>query len=104
VGVGIENFISKNSRRFFDRFSINTEFLEKHPSEWIKNDNFRKGLQIAKNLKVVNDAAERGVKLMQDYNNLLTTDEEEKQFILQIVREYRSKYPNVAKSTLSKNL
>jgi len=104
LGVGIENFISKNSRRFFDRLSINTEFLEKHPSEWIKNDNFRKGLQIAKNLKVVNDAAERGVKLMQDYNNLLTTDEEEKQFILQIVREYRSKYPNVAKSTLSKNL
>jgi hypothetical protein len=44
--------------------------------------------------------AERGIKLMEDYNTLLTTNEEQKQFVLQIVSDYRKKFPNCKKSTL----
>ena len=34
--------------------------------------------------------AERGVKLFEEYNSLLTNDEEEKQFILQVVEANRN--------------
>lgn len=38
-------------------------------------------------LSVVNDSAERRVKLIKDYNILLTTNELEKQYIMQIVNQ-----------------
>lgn len=48
----------------------------------------------------MNDTAERGVKLMQDYNNILSRSEEQKQYILQIVKDYRLRFPNCNKETL----
>ena len=33
----------------------------------------------------MNDTAERGIKLFEDFNTLLMKDEEEKQFLLQVV-------------------
>jgi len=38
---------------------------------------------------VVNDTAERAVKLFEEFNTLLTNDEEEKQFLLQVVEANR---------------
>lgn len=52
------------------------------------------------NLTVVNDPAERGVKLIEDYNQLLTKDEEDLQFLLQVVSEYRKKFKSHAKKDL----
>ena len=57
-----------------------------------------------KSLKVVNDVAERGVKLITDFNNLLTKDEEQKQYVLQVVHKCRKLYPDVSKHTLRKPL
>ena len=90
---GIDNFISQKTRGFFDRFSIPMDFLQKDPIEWEDDNSFQIGPEIIKKLKVVNDTAERGVKLMEDYNKILSRSEEEKQYnILQIVSEYRKKY------------
>jgi len=50
---------------------------------------------------VVNDVAERNVKLIEEYNTILTKDEDQKQYLLQVVNEYRKKYPDSKKSTLS---
>lgn len=49
--------------------------------------------KITKNLKVVNDIAERGVKLFEEFNKLLTNDEEEKQLLLQVVEANRKWVP-----------
>lgn len=38
---------------------------------------------------MVNDSAERGVKLIQEYNKIITNNEEEKQYLLQIVEDNR---------------
>lgn len=103
MGQEIDQFIYKDSRKFFERFSISTDFLDKDPLEWEDDDGYKKGLEIVKGLKVVNDSAERGVKLMQDYNDILSRKEDDKQFILQVVSEYRRQYPDVKKSTLMKN-
>ncbi|GBM17300.1 hypothetical protein AVEN_237287-1 [Araneus ventricosus] len=46
--------------------------------------------------------AERGVKLMQDFNGLLTVDEEQKQFLLQCVEVHRKQYPDCKKATLKR--
>lgn len=53
-------------------------------------------------LTVVNDTAERGVKLMQDFHGLMTVDEEQKQFLLRCVQEHRKMYPDCNKETLKK--
>ena len=46
---------------------------------------------------MVNDAAERGVKLIQDFIAILAKNEEQKQFLLQ---DHRKLYPVSKKSTV----
>lgn len=59
-------------------FGLSTEFLEFYPSTWEVRDDFQDALTFCKDLFVVNDVAERGVKFMKDYNRILTNDEEQK--------------------------
>lgn len=51
-------------------------------------------------LAVVNDVAERGVALIEEYNKCLTKNEEQLQYLLLVISEYRKKYPNCNKKTL----
>lgn len=51
-------------------------------------------------LRVVNDTAERGVKLMTDFNLILARREQEKQYVLQVVEQYHCIFPSANKSTL----
>lgn len=100
VEKNIEHFITQKTLSFFKRFSIPTDFLKKDPKDWSDDTGYNVGISIVCKLNVVNDSAERAVKLMEDYNRVLSQNEEEKQFILQIVSEYRKRYSNAKKSTL----
>lgn len=95
-------FITSESNAMFSRFKISMNFMNKSPSTWREDENYQRGMKILNSLVVVNDVAERGVKLIQEYNNILSKDETEKQYIIQIVSEYRKRYPDSSKSTLSK--
>ena len=65
---------------------------------------FEKELSIIRGLDVTNDAAERGaLALIQSFNSRITTSEEQKQFLLQIVEEHRRSLPNSNKSKLVQN-
>jgi hypothetical protein len=66
---------------------------------WGSNEQFQKALCIMKQIPVVNDVAERGIKLIEDYNNKITKDEYQKQYLLQVVSDYRKKYPGHKKET-----
>ena len=55
------------------------------------------------NLLVCNDPAERGIKLISDYANSLTKNEEDRQQLLQVVEWHMKMYPDTKKSTLSKS-
>jgi hypothetical protein len=44
-------------------------------------------------LQVVNDTAERGVALIQQFNKTLTKYEDDLQFLLQVVADHRRLYP-----------
>lgn len=72
-----------------------TSFLnKKDPSKWTDDENYLAAQEITKNLKFINDSAERGVKITEDFNNTLTKDEKQKQYLLQVVAEYRKKFPD----------
>lgn len=87
------DFASSRTALFISKLNIDPAFLQKHPSDWEKDPKFAAGKTTVKHLKVVNDIAERGVKLFQDFNKLMTNDEEEKQLLLQVVEANRKRVP-----------
>lgn len=100
VKCDLSDFISHKTKVFFSNFNISTDFFDIDPSDWENDDDYQSAFEFCQNLFVVNDAAERGVKFMKDYNRVLTRDEEEFQLILKIVDQYRKKFPSHKKSIL----
>lgn len=101
-GKNIEDFVSSNSFRFFEILGISSNFLKKDVAEWPADKEYKAGRDIVRSMRVVNDIAERGVALMEEYNKLITINEQQKQYLLLIVKEFRKKYPDSKKSTLVK--
>ena len=78
------------------------QFPQQKSTTWNDDPGYKSGLEKLQKTVVVNDVAERGVKLIQEYNNILTKDETEIQFVLQIVNENRKNYPSATKYYLKK--
>lgn len=85
----LEAFASQRTLQTLAILKINDTFLQLPAETWGDNDDYLQGKSCIRNLRVVNDTAERGVKLFEDYNTILTKNEEEKQFILQVVEHNR---------------
>ncbi|GBM51650.1 hypothetical protein AVEN_43279-2-1, partial [Araneus ventricosus] len=98
----IEDFISQKSLNLLRKLNIDISFLNISPDLWDRDDSYLKSQEIFQNLRVVNETAERGVKLMQDFNGLLTIHEEQKQFLLQCAEDRRKQYPDCKKATLKR--
>jgi adenylate/nucleoside-diphosphate kinase len=84
----------------FSRFKISTDFLNFQFNCWKEREDYQKGISILSKLSVINDVAERGVKLIQEYNSILTKDEKQKPFLLQVLNDYKTNYPDCKKKTL----
>ena len=65
---------------------------------------FRDMVSFVKALLVCNDPAERGIKLVFDYANVLTIDSQDRESLLQAVEFHRRMFQDVTKPTLSKSL
>ena len=100
----LQDFVTHNTRNFFHILSIPDSFLSTDPETWVDNESYVKAEAIVRELRVVNDTAERGVALMQDYNLLLTKNEDQMQFALQVVKEHRKRFPDSNKSTILQGL
>ena len=74
---------------FFDILELPKTFLERPVETWKDDQTFKVACNTVNALTVVNDGAERGVKLIQDFNEILTKDEGQKQFLLQVIQEHR---------------
>lgn len=94
------DFVSEKTKFFFNQFGLPLTFLELDPSTWEMSFEYEECWSFCRDLLVVNDAAERGVKFIKDYNKILTTNEEEKQMLLQVVEAYRKKYVSYHKGDL----
>lgn len=95
------DFITEDSNCFFEWLELDDEFLGEDPADWHENEVYIKSQSIVKKIKVVNDTAERGVKLISEYENILTKNEAQKQSILQNVAEYRKVFGNLTKVKMS---
>jgi len=80
---------------------IDNTFLALPPEQWPTSESYLSGQARLKQLRVVNDTAERDVKLFEDFNQLLTNDEEEKQLMLQVVASHRKTVPTHKKTKKS---
>lgn len=74
--------------------------MNKDPSEWMDDEDYIEIQQNLAKLQVVNDHAERAVKLFSDFNNKLTKDEKQKQYLMQVISKYRQNFPGISKTEL----
>lgn len=93
----ISDFVTKKSIFFFEKLELDTRFLNLDPNLWEMDENYENVRKTVQNLKVVNDVAERGVALVEQFNNSLTKKEDEKQYLLQVVQQHRQRFPNCSK-------
>ena len=56
-------------------FCLYLAFLKKTVSKWEHDASYRSNIEILKGFKVVNELAERGVKLAHDYKNSAHSEE-----------------------------
>ena len=81
-GTRLENFFSKRSYGIFDVLKkdgaqeAKQGFLQEHPSIWKDNEQYNDFQARARNLRVINDAADCSVALAEAYNATFTDDEE----------------------------
>ena len=99
----IADFVTRNTKKFFDMLNLPNDFLEEDPDTWNSLPSFVEAHNVVAKLWVTNDTAERGVALMQEYNGLRTKSEEQTQFILQVVAQHRKKLPSITKERLLKS-
>jgi hypothetical protein len=98
----LDSFASPKTVRLFEKLHLATDFLEADPSSWGTNRAFRAAQDQLKTLKVVNDHAERGLALIQKFNRALTKNEEQLQFLLQVVADHRHTFPDARKAVLAR--
>jgi len=66
---------------------------------WESHASYQKGLRIVNALPVIDDGAECGVELIQDFDRSLTRKEDDYQNQLLTVQNYREKFADRKKST-----
>jgi len=84
----IADCINSKSMAFFESLKIDTSFLSIDPSLWNVDYSYRQAKAITKKMFVVNDIAERGVALANDYRHM-TKSEEDFQCLLQCIEKNR---------------
>lgn len=97
----IEDFASSSTMSFFGKMNMEHAFLDVDPEEWMAREDYKEAEEVIRSLAVTNDHAERGVALIQEYNNILTKDDEQQQFVLQVVADHRKRFPKCVKRMLT---
>ncbi|GBP05956.1 hypothetical protein EVAR_3229_1 [Eumeta japonica] len=96
----LSNFVSDKSLELFTKFDLPSDFLEEDILSWPDNESYKICLEFFKTLKVTNDVAERGIALIEEYNCCLTKDEDQLQYLLQVVRNHRQQFSDCNKKSL----
>jgi len=98
--TSLTDLVGPQSWHIFAALGNDFHWLEKPPNEWQRNEAFQQTKAFVRTVKVINDAAERGVKLNTDYAQIITDSEEQKKSLIQAVESHRRNYPDFRKSTL----
>ena len=97
----LQSFISEESWLMFDLLGLvdDQEWLQTPVAMWEKFADYRKFCDSTKSLRVVNDLAERGIKLVSDFIHMCK-NENQRQALLQCVEEHRKLFPDYTKNVL----
>lgn len=96
------DFVGPSSMTVLKSLKINIDFMfQNDVNNWKHLDEYRKAKEMVDSFKVVNDTAERALKMMTDFNQSLTHNEDDKQSAIQVVEDNRKRIPNLKKSVLS---
>lgn len=101
------HLVGERSVIVFNRLNFTVDdiqFLKYSSKKWPEFESFRRFQKVVGSLKVTNDVAERGVRLMEEYKDILTHDPDQRNMILHCVEKARKSFPDFSKTTLSKQL
>ena len=94
----IVDYIGPDSPGLFVMIRLDPSFLYRPVSTWHRLDAYNEAKKRVRNLKVINDGAERGVKLTSDFLGCAKT-EDRLQNVLQTVENDRKLAPDQRKSS-----
>ena len=89
----LEDFVNQDSWFFFKSLKINHSFLSYPSLTWSTFPEFEEAKATVKSLHVINDSAERGVKLTSDFLHS-ASKEENLQNVLQVVEKKQKEKPD----------
>ena len=99
--TSLKDLVGSNSFLIFDLLNLSWDWLRMNPDKWEDSQDYGIMRNYVRTVKVTNDVAERGVKLMADYATILTEDDDMRQSILHAVERNRIMYPNFKKNVLN---
>ncbi|XP_039440673.1 uncharacterized protein LOC120421523 [Culex pipiens pallens] len=89
----LASFVTADTKDFFKIMTISTDFMLKNVQDWEGDEGYIVGKKRAASLQVTNDVAERGVKLISDFNQKATRDPAQQEYMLQVIESHRQRYP-----------
>lgn len=96
LASSLADFVNPDSWFMFHILQLDSQFLSAEVSDWEMSAAYQTSARNVEALNVVNDSAERGVKLTSDFLSF-AKGEEHFQNILQVVEDERKKQPNLRK-------
>lgn len=94
--TNLSDLVRVDSWFLFDMLKLDPSFLKEAVAEWPNSTSYNDSLVKLQALNVVNDCAERGVKMSTDFIQS-AKKEEHYQHVLQVVGEDRRKQGNLRK-------
>jgi len=95
------HLIGPKSWFLFESLGVGTEWLSKSVQQWNIDEDFKEAEMFVRHVKVVNDVSKRTVKLVQDFATSITNDDQQKQYLLQVVEHQRKAIPSFKKTLLA---
>lgn len=88
------------TRLVFQLLNIDPLFLTKELQEWETDEQFQRLCRFALNFQVTNTVAEHCVQLVTDYSEIITKDEQQRQYLYKTVTKQRRERSDLRRATL----
>jgi hypothetical protein len=95
----LDSFIGVRSWLLFEKLQADGAWLENEPEVWNYDTEYQRMKECVKDLKVVNDLAERCIKDIQEYADL-ANDSKYREDILLVVSDHRGVFQDLRKQAL----
>ena len=99
----LHDLVGPKSYHLFSILGTDYEWLRQKPEEWENSPDYKEMEGFVRTVKVTNDVAERGVKIISDYAKILTQDNSLRRQLLQGVEMSRKIHPDFKKMTLNQD-